>query len=646
MTVDGLAEFSDVAAGAGRKGRFQVGLTAVAVVFSAYMIYATLFGPYRTTLVHLAIFLAASFTLYFLRDEGTRTPGPLWRRIVNWLCVAGTIAAVGHIVIDLERLLASWGAAFLTTGDLVFGGILVAVVLEAARRESVSFFFLSVAGIAYILFGNRLPGILGHPGMDLPRFIYLTAYTSEGILGFGLEVAASYLFMFMLLGASMAETKTATFIMNVCNGLFGSRVGGPAKSAVIASAGLGTMVGSSIGSVATVGTFTIPLMKRAGMPAYKAAAIETTASEGSQFMPPVMGAGAFIMAEMTGIPYATIALAALLPAILYYVSLFTVVHIEAVRMGLKGLDPSEIPNAKQVWKDGWHLLIAPAVLFYLLMGEGLSASYAGMVAIMVSVVVAMFRACTRLTLARFFAIFDAGARSAAGVTAMVAAIGFIQQAIVTTGLGPRLTEIILLATFGSPMMTLILALVAATILGMGMPTPVAYVLLALFVAPALTAIGIPLLAAHLFLFYFAIKSGSTPPVAMVAVVAAAIAEADFWKTGVTAFLYAVPGFVVAFMFVYSPPLLFQGTWVEIAVAFSLATVGTVSIAAGLQGWLGWPLNWIERGAVLVGAVCLIYFGLIPDAIGMVLVAGAVASARHRAGRAHAHQTRRTPRRST
>ena len=615
-----------------RRGVFQRGLTVVAILFSVYMVYATLFGPYRTTLVHLALFLAASFVLYFLRNEGTASPGTLWRRCVNWLCVAGAVAGVGHILVDLDRILASWGAAFLTTEDLVYGCILVLVVLEAARRESVAFFLLSVIGIAYILFGGQLPGILGHPGMDLPRFIYLTAYTSEGIFGFGLEVAASYLFMFMLLSASMAETRTATFIMGVCNGLFGSRVGGPAKSAVIASAGLGTMVGSSIGSVATVGTFTIPLMKRAGMPAYKAAAVETTASEGSQFMPPVMGAGAFIMAELTGIPYSTIALAAVLPAILYYVSLFTVVHIEAVRMGLKGLDPSEIPNAKQVWKDGWHLLIAPAVLFYLLMGEGLSASYAGMVSIMVSIAVAMFRAGTRLSLARFFAIFDSGAKSAAMITALVAAIGFIQQAIVTTGLGPRLTEIILLATNGSLIITLILAIIVATVLGMGMPTPVAYVLLALFVAPALTHLGVPVLAAHLFLFYFAIKSGSTPPVAMVAIVAAAIAEADFWKTGVTAFLYAVPGFVVAFMFVYSPQLLFQGPWHEILLAFILATIGTITIAAGLQGWLRWPLNWIERIVITVGAVCLIYFAVIPAVTGLVLVSGGLASARWRAAR--------------
>ncbi|SMF35494.1 TRAP transporter, 4TM/12TM fusion protein [Tistlia consotensis] len=617
------------------RNRFQHGLTAVALLFSTYMIYAAIFGPYRTTLVHLAIFLAASFTLYFLRREGTDEPGPLWERALNWLCVAGTLAGTGHVILDLDRILSSWGAAFLTREDIVFGAILVLVVLEAARRESMAFFLLSLAGIGYILYGRELPGILGHPGMDFRRFVYLTAYTSEGIFGFGLEVAASYLFMFLLLSAAMTQTQTGAFIMDLCNAVFGRHSGGPAKSAVAASAGLGTMVGSSIGNVATTGTFTIPLMKRAGMPAHKAGAIETVASEGSQFLPPVMGAGAFIMAEMTGIPYATITLAALIPALLYFLSIFAVVHFEAKKLGLEGLDPSRIPSLRQVFKDGWHLLLPPALLFYLLMGRGASPTYAGMVTILVSIVVAMTRASSRLTFGRFIEIFDGGARAAAGVTALIAAIGFIQQAMVTTGLGPRLSEIILLGTHGSLILTLLLGVVAATVLGMGMPTPIAYVLLALFVAPAFEKVGVPTLAAHLFLFYFAIKSGSTPPVAVVAVVAASIAEANWWKTAVTAFYYSLPGFIVAFMFVYAPALLFQGAWYDIALTAVMAAVGTVAIAAALQGWLQWPLSPIERLAVGVGAVCLVDPGLTTDAIGLCLVGGGVLLARLRAQRSFA-----------
>lgn len=607
-------------------------ISVTAVAFSAYMIYATLFGPYRTTLVHLAIFLAASFTIYFLEREGRLIKDPLYLRAINWLCVIGTLAATAHIVINLDRILASWGASFLTTGDLVFGGVLVLVVLEAARRESIAFFLLSVIGILYILFGNLLPGVLGHSGMDLRRFIYLTAYTGEGIFGFGLNVAASYLFMFMLLSSAMARTKTGEFIMDMCNAYFGHRVGGPAKSAVVASAGLGTMVGSSIGNVATTGTFTIPLMQKNGLPGYKAGAVETVASEGSQFLPPIMGAGAFIMAEMTGIPYASIALAALLPALLYFVSIFAVVHFEAVKLGLKGLDRSEIPSARQVLHDGWHLLIPPAILFYLLMWEGLTPGYAGMIAVLVSIVVAMLRASSRMSFGQILSVFDRGARSAASVAALIAAVGFIQQAMVTTGLAPRLTEIMLLGTGGEMIWTLVLAVIAATILGMGMPTPIAYVLLALFVAPALETVGVSTLAAHLFLFYFAIKSGSTPPVAMVAIVAASIAKADWWKTGLWSFYYSLPGFIIAFMFVYSPALLFQGTAVEISMAMTMATIGTVGIAGAMLGWCGWPLAILERLALAAGSIFLIHSGLITDAVGLALVLGSVSLARFRASR--------------
>lgn len=607
-------------------------ITVLALAFSTYMIYATLFGPYRTTLVHLAVFLAASFTIYFLEKAVRESKGPLYLRIINWLCVIGVLAATAHIFINLDRILASWGASFLTTADLIYGGILVLVVLEAARRESVAFFILSLIGIIYIIFGNYVPGILGHSGMELSRFIYLTAFTGEGIFGFGLNVAASYLFMFMLLSSAMTKTKTGAFIMDLCNAYFGQRVGGPAKSCVVASAGLGTMVGSSIGNVATTGAFTIPLMKKNGLPGHKAGAVETVASEGAQFLPPIMGAGAFIMAEMTGIPYATIALGALLPAILYFVSIFAVVHFEALQLGLQGLDRSQIPNAKQVLKDGWHLLIPPAILFYLLIGPGLTPSYAGMISVLVSIAVAMLRTSSRMNLRQIIAVFDNGARAAASVAALIAAVGFIQQAMVTTGLAPRLTEIMLLGAGGEMLWTLTLAVVAATIIGLGMPTPIAYVLLALFVAPALETVGVSTLAAHLFLFYFAIKSGSTPPVAMVAIVAASIAKANWWKTSIWSFYYSLPGFIIAFMFVYSPALLFQGNAIVIGMAFVMAMIGTVGIAGAMLGQCGWSLSWIERLMLAAGSILLIYAGLLTDIIGLFLIVGSVLLARFRSTR--------------
>jgi TRAP-type uncharacterized transport system fused permease subunit len=292
-------------------------------------------------------------------------------------------------------------------------------------------------------------------------------------------------------------------------------------------------------------------------------------------------------------------------------------------MGLTGLPKNEIPNARQVLRDGWHLLLPPILLLYLLMVEQYSPNYAGMVCVLVSLMVAMFRRRTRLNLKDLIQLLDNGVRQAAKVTALIAAIGFIQQAVVTTGLGPRLTEIILLASEGHLFFTLILAVVVATLIGMGMPTSISYILLAMFVAPALEKVGVPTLAAHLFIFYFAIKSGSTPPVAVVAVVAAGIAQANWWKTGVAAFLYSLPGFIVAFMFIYSPQLLAQGSVLETLVAFATATVGVIGIAAGLQGWMGGWLTgcfgWFQRGLLLVGSVLLVEYGAVSDAVGAVCV---------------------------
>ncbi len=595
--------------------------SAIAVAIAAYMAYATVFGPYKTTIVHLALFLMAMLAIYFLRRSDRDRHRRAYLGALDWGMAIASVAALLYVVVEWERLIGLWGAAFLTRADLIAGGVIVVVVLEAARRESFAFFLLSLGSILYILLGDSVTGVLRHPGMEIDRFIYLTAFTAEGVFGLGLDVAASYLFMFMLLSSALNKTRTGDLIMKLSNALVGAKVGGPAKAAVLASAGLGTMIGSSIGNVVSTGTFTIPMMKRAGIPAHKAAAIETTASEGSQILPPVMGTAAFIMAEFTGIPYAAIALAAVLPALLYFVSLYVVVHIESVRIGLLGMAREEIPSARQALRDGWHLLVAPLALFYLLLIEQVSPGYAGMVCVALVLSISAMRTRTRVSLRDLHLTVTDGVRVAASITALITAVGFVQQALVTTGLAPRLTDIILAASSGSMLLALLLAVVVATLLGMGLPTPIAYVMLALFVAPALERAGVPTLAAHLFLFYFAVKSGSTPPVAVTAMVAAGIANANWWLTGVYSFLYAIPGFIVAFMFVYSPQLLFAGSAFDIALSFALAVAGVVGLAAGLQGWfLDW-IGWIERALLVVASILLIRYSLGSAVIGGVILAG-------------------------
>ncbi|WP_113156602.1 TRAP transporter fused permease subunit [Nitratireductor sp. OM-1] len=596
-------------------------LTAVGMLIFAYMAYATLFGPYKTTIVHLALFACAMLCIAFL--DRTRSDQQVMRS-VQWgldaTFAAATIVTMGYVIVNFERLINLWGSSYLTGTDVAIGVAIIVISLEAARRHSTILFALGVFGVVYMLYGSYFPGVMQHAGMDLKRIIYLTAYTTEGFFGTGLSVAASYLFMFMMLGSALQATRTGDFIMKVANATTGRQVGGAAKSAMVASAGLGTMVGSSVGNVVTTGTFTIPLMIRTGFRPHVAAAVETNTSEGAQLVPPILGAAAFIMAQLTGIPYATIAVAAILPAVLYYLSLYCVVHFEARKAGLAGIPEDEIPSLRQSFADGWHLLVAPAVLFYLLIVESYTPSYASLIAIGIAMVCGLARSVSRMPFQAILDQFDSGARQAAAITALIVSIGLLQAAIVTTGLGPRIADIILSVSDGSLLMTAILAVVAATLLGMGMPTPIAYLLLAMFTAPALTAAGAPLLGAHLFLFYFAIKSGSTPPVALVAVVAAGIARANWWSTAVTAFVHSLPGFIVAFMFLFSPALLLQGDAMTVALSACSAAIGVFAMAAAVQGWCAGRINWIERALLAAAAISLINPGYLTDIAGVAVVA--------------------------
>ena len=600
-------------------------LRIVGLGLFAYMAYATLFGPYKTTVVHLAIFAAVTLFIAFIGRERSSS---FRFRLAQWaLDIIAATSAVGsmlYLIVEYERLLNLWGSTYLTSVDVWVGMIMIVVALEAARRQSIVLALLGAAGSAYMVFGASLPGVFSHAGMDLQRFVYVVSYTSEGIFGTGLKVAATYLFMFMMFGATLQATKTGDFIMKLANAGLGRQTGGAAKGAMAASAGLGTMVGSSVGNVVATGSFTIPLMIRTGFKRHVAAAVETNTSEGAQLVPPIMGASAFIMAQLTGISYATIAIAAILPAVLYYLSLYWVIHIEALKEGLHGLPESEIPSLRESLADGWHLLVAPALLFYLLIVESYTASYASLIALVVAIIIGSLRAVTRVPSSDLIDQLDEGVKQAAAITALIISIGLLQAAIVATGLGPRLTEIILTVSDGSLIITALLAVIAATLLGMGMPTPIAYLLLAMFAAPALITAGAPELGAHLFLFYFAIKSGSTPPVAIVAVVAAGIARANWWNTSVTAFVHSLPGFIVAFMFLYSEALLMQAGWTEVVLAATTAGIGVFAMAAGIQGWCGDWVGWPERVLLVGGAISMINPDNLTDLVGLLIVGGILA----------------------
>lgn len=560
------------------KNIFEKITTFFGLSISAYIIYATFCGPYKTTIVHRAIFLGIMIPIFILSSK------PLGAsRLAQWIDVvlaAACMAALGYVVICWKDILEAIGGAYLSPAQLVAGSVIILVCLEAVRRVSWMLLSIAVLAVCYTMFGQLIPGEFSHAGMDFKRFIYLTAFSHEGIFGLGLAVASTYLFMFMIFSSALNETGASDFFLRLTNSLVGKTRGGPVKGAVIASGLTGMMVGSSIGNVVTTGSITIPLMKKAGFKPETAAAIEVVASEGAQLIPPIMGAGAFLMAELTGIPYWTIAMAAIIPALLYYLSVFIVVDMEAARLGMTRV--SEAEKIIAVLRAGGQNLIPVIALFVLLLVFHLSAIYAGIISVFVTVAVNLFKKEGRLTFRKFIQIFDKGARSCASITALIAVIGVVQQAFTITGLGPRLSELLVRAVGGQPFWVLVMSMLIAIILGMGLPTPIAYLISGIFVAPAMIEVGFSELAAHMFIFFFAIKSGSTPPIAVVAVVAAGMAEADWLKTAWWSFVYSWPGFVVAFAFVYHPGYLLQGAWPDILLRALLGGIGCSGMAYAMQ----------------------------------------------------------------
>jgi len=587
--------------------------SVIAIAICAYLFYATVFGPYKTTMVHRAIFLAAMLIIFFGSSKPLGKGGLAFG--FDWFIIAVSTFSLGYMVIFWEEIISAIGATYLSRLQISLGFIIILVVLEAVRRMNLVLFFLALSGMAYTLYGNFLPGILGHAGMDFDRFVYLTAYSHEGIFGLGTAVAATYLFMFMLFSTTLQETGAGEFFMKFANAFVGNTRGGPAKCSVVASGLTGTMIGSSIGNVVTVGTLTIPMMKKMGFKPDTAAAIEVLSSEGAQIMPPVMGVGAFMMAELTGIPYAKIALAAVIPALLYYVSAYVVVDLESAKLGLKGM-----PNVERfttILGQGVQFFVPIGLLFYLLLGAGFTATFAGLLSVLMVIATNQVRKRTRVSAKQVIKIFDKGTRVSAEMTALIATLGIIQQAFIVTGLGPRMSDILVTMAGQDPTSVLIMSMVISIILGMGMPTPIAYLLTAIFVAPALVEVGFPLLAAHLFLFYFAIKSGSTPPVAVVAVVAAAIAESDWWKTGWRAFWYSVPGFFVAYAFVFIPAYLLNGSLLRIIITFVCGFIGTAGIAVAIQRYLFMKMKFWQIILLAAGSLSLtfLYYPL----VGLLLI---------------------------
>lgn len=478
---------------------------------------------------------------------------------------------------------------------------------------------LAAIFVLYAIFGNHMPAAIAHKGYSVSRLSTYT-YSLNGIFGTSIGTSSTYVVPFVIFGAILEGTGGSRLFIDSAIAGFGRYRGGPAKAAILASAGMGTINGTSAGNVVTTGTFTIPLMKKIGYKPEFAGAVEAVASSGGQIMPPIMGAGAFLLAEAIGERYLRVAGAALIPALLYFISVFVMVDCEALKRKMTGLPKEELPKMKTVMKDVGHLIIPILILLYILVIENATPIKAGLYATYATLIIALVRKTSRYNLKQLFQMLSTGAKSCIGVIMCCATAGILVASLSLTGLGAKLAGLILKVSGGNLFVTLVLTMIVTIILGMGMPTTASYIIAATVVAPALTNMGVPVLCAHMFVFYFACMAAITPPVAIASYAAAGLAKTNPNTTGWVAFKLGLCAFIVPYMFVYSNALLGVGTpWVIIRSAVT-AVVGVIFFGMAIAGWCRHRANILVRIILFAAAILLIDQGGVTDIIGVAVAA--------------------------
>lgn len=621
----------------------------IAVAMSCFHFYTSGFGlllAQKQGAVHLAFTLALVFLLYPASSKQSKTSGiPFYDFILGAIGVASAL----YLVVFFNELVTRAGLP--TQTDLIMGFLLIATLLEATRRISNPVLpCLAIIALLYCYFGRSMPDMLAHRGFNVARIVNHMYLGTEGIFGTPLEVSSTFVFMFILFGAVLEKTGLGKFIIDLSLALAGWSTGGPAKVAVVSSGLMGTVSGSSVANVCTTGMFTIPLMKSVGYEPYFAGAVEAVASTGGQIMPPVMGAAVFIMAQILGVPYIEVAIAAVVPALLYYFAVMVQVHFEACRLGLRGIPWKQLPPLGPLLKTKGFLLIPlVAIIYFLLAGyTPLKAAFNG---ILVSFVLSWLNKETRLTPAKLYDAFQSGARSAIGVACACATVGMVVGMGTLTGLALKIAGAIVamaevspdgsLAALGASLFslapgaevtaetaalaltkifTLFFTMIASLILGMGLPTTANFIVTSTMAAPALFLLGVPPMAAYMFVFYFGIAADLTPPVALAAYAGAGIAGSDPMKTGVTSFKLALAGFLVPYIYVYNPMLLFID--VEpfyMAQAICTALIGVFLLAMFTIGYFKAHLAWYMRVLAFVGAICLLIPGTMSDLFGLAVL---------------------------
>ena len=586
--------------------------------FSLYCIAMTLWStalPETRLSLFLACIVFIGFLTYPIKKGHVKVNFMPWYDIVLMLVGAGCFLYFAFNAMTLIKL-----ATRIEPIHVVIGAVGILILLELCRR-CVGLPILCVVGVLLVYtFYNQLSWNADFY-QALKNIIYKLFYTTNGVIGTPVNVCYTYIVLFIIFGAFLERTGIANFFISFANRIAGWSSGGPAKVAVISSALCGMVSGSSVGNTVTTGSVTIPMMKKTGYKPEFAGAVEAAASTGGQIMPPIMGAAAFLMAEYMGLPYATVAVKAILPAVLYFTGIFIAVHLEAKKLGLKGLSRDEMPAWKDLGRKSYLLL--PLILLVWLVSSGAKTmQFSAAVSILAAVVVGFLNKGERLTPKKIFEALEAGARGAITVGVACAVAGMIAGCITVTGLASILINGIVGLAGNAQIIGLALTMVCCIILGMGVPTTANYCIMASTCAPILIKMGIPVVAAHFFVFYFGIVADITPPVALAAYAGSAIAKSDPMKTGVNATKLAIAAFIVPYIFAYSPALLFENVsgWWEVTQICISALLGIFGIAAALNGHLYKKVPWYFRLLLVAGGLGMMIPGTLTDVVGLALVA--------------------------
>ncbi|MBD8069545.1 TRAP transporter permease [Bacillus sp. PS06] len=617
--------------------RIVIIISAFAIVYSLFHLYIT-FNPIPT-LQQRAIHVAAGLSLIFLLYPTTKNQDRSRIAWFDWILFLLSLGTAGYIIVEYTAIMTTRGG-IPNTVDIVLAIVTVLLVLEAARRVTgIILPILALIFLAYPFISHMswIPRKLMTRPYDLGDIFGQLYLKTEGLYSTAIGASVNFIFLFILFGAFLAKSGMGQFFNNLALALAGHKQGGPAKVAVISSGFMGSINGAAVANVVGTGAFTIPLMKRIGYSKNFAGAVEASASVGGQILPPIMGASAFIMAEATGVSYGTIALAALIPALLYFLAVIMQVHYRAGKENLKGIPKADLPRLKFIMKEQGHLLL-PIVFLIILLYQNIPIGHAAFYTIVSTVVVAAFRKNTRMSIKDILEALDSGARQSLSVMVACAVVGIIIGVVSLTGFGNVMTSSIASLGAGSLFFTLFFTMIASMILGMGLPSIPAYIITATMAAPALAEFGIPILVAHMFVFYFGIFANVTPPVALAAFAGAGISGGDPMRTGFASLRLSAAGILIPYLFVYNPAMLMidvtdaaintkvfpMAPIFDILLITVTAVIGIVALSAAIEGYFKTKLNVWFRLILGVGALMMIVPETITDIVGVLVVASILA----------------------